>query len=193
MTRAVFIDKDNTLVTDVPFNADPARVALMPGAGEGLRTLASAGYRLFVASNQSGVAYGYFGIDALAGLEARIGELLAAEGVSIDAYYWCPHHPDGSDPRFAVACTCRKPEPGLLLRAAAEHGVELASSWVVGDILDDVDAGRRAGCRTVLVDNGGETEWLMAPSRTPHYVADDLAGAARYIRLDRGTEADAYG
>ncbi len=196
--RAVFVDKDGTLVTDVPFNADPARVELTPGAAEGLRMLAEAGFGLFVVSNQSGVARGHFGEDALPAIEARLRELLTAEGVAIEAFYWCPHHPEGAEERYAVLCSCRKPEPGLLLRAAAEHGIDLASSWAVGDILDDVGAGRRAGCRAVLVDNGGETEWVMAPWRTPDYVAADLADAARYIvrgprRSTRGRGEGAHG
>jgi D-glycero-D-manno-heptose 1,7-bisphosphate phosphatase len=181
VTRAAFIDKDGTLVVDVPYNADPARVRLHDGAAEGLRMLAAAGFRLFVVSNQSGVARGYFGMADVARMEEHLRAILSAEGVTIEAFYWCPHHPDGVDGRFAVPCTCRKPEPGMLLRAAAEHGIDLASSWVIGDILDDVDAGRRAGCLTVLVDNGGETEWVMPPRRTPHYVAGDLADAARHI------------
>jgi D-glycero-D-manno-heptose 1,7-bisphosphate phosphatase len=184
VTRAAFIDKDGTLVVDVPYNDDPSRVRLHEHAAEGLRMLAAAGFRLFVVSNQSGIARGLFGVDALPAMEARIRELLKAEGVEIDGFYWCPHHPEGVDERYAVRCTCRKPEPGMMLRASAEHGIKLASSWVIGDILDDVGAGRRAGCRTVLVDNGGETEWVLAPWRIPDYVARDLEHAAWFIVHD---------
>lgn len=181
MDRAVFIDKDGTLVVDLPFNADPALIELAPGASEGLRLLASAGYRLLVVSNQSGIARGYFGEEHLPAIEERLRELASAEGAELEAFYWCPHHPDGAEERYAVHCGCRKPEPGMLLRAAAERGIDLGESWVVGDILDDVGAGRRAGCRTVLVDNGGETEWVTAPWRVPHHVVGDLAEAARCI------------
>lgn len=184
--RAAFIDKDGTLVENVPYNVDPAAIRLAPGAGEGLRLLASAGFKLFVVSNQSGVARGYFAIDALREVEERLRELLHAEGVAIEAFYWCPHHPEGADARYAIRCSCRKPEPGLLLRASAEHDVDLSGSWAIGDILDDVGAGRRAGCRTVLVNSGGETEWQMAPWRTPNYVAEDLADAARFILFAEG-------
>jgi len=153
----------------------------MPGAGEGLRRLGAAGYRLVVVSNQSGVARGYFPEAALAAVEARLRALLAAEGVTLDGFYCCPHLPEGVVKQYAVGCDCRKPAPGLLLRAAQEQELDLARSWLVGDILNDVEAGRRAGCRTVLIDNGNETEWVLSPERRPHLVAAGLAEAARRI------------
>ena len=179
--RAVFLDKDGTLVEDVPYNVDPARIRLAPGAREGLTALADAGYRLFVVSNQSGVARGMFGEEALGPVWAKLAELLGGFGVKLDGAYYCPHYPGGSVPEFARDCDCRKPAPGMLLRAAREHGLDLAESWLVGDILHDVEAGRRAGCRTVLLDNGHETEWDLSPGRRPHLVAADLAEAARLI------------
>jgi histidinol-phosphate phosphatase family protein len=181
MSRAVFLDKDGTLVEDVPYNVDPARIRLTRGATGGLRVLHAAGYRLFVISNQSGVARGYFAEAALAAVEARLRELLHAAGVPLAGFYYCPHHPAGVVPAYAVACRCRKPAPGLIERAAREHGLDLARSWFVGDILDDVEAGRAAGCTTVLLDNGHETEWLLTPRRQPHYKAADLAEAAARI------------
>jgi histidinol-phosphate phosphatase family protein len=187
--RAVFLDKDGTLVEDVPYNVDPECVRLAPGAAEGLAALDAAGYRLAVVSNQSGVARGYFPEEALAGVERRLRQLLAGVGVALAGFYYCPHHPDGRVPAYAVACRCRKPEPGLLHRAARELGVGLEQCWLVGDILDDVEAGRRAGCRTVLIDNGNETEWRRAPEREPHHVAADLAEAARLIRAADGRAA----
>lgn len=179
--RAVFLDKDGTLVEDVPYNVDPALLRLTPGAGEGLRLLAEAGYRLVVVSNQSGVARGRFAEAALAGVWTRLRELAAEAGAELDGFRYCPHHPQGAVPVYAVACGCRKPSPGLLLAAAEEEGLDLAASWVVGDILDDVEAGRRAGCRTVLVDRGGETEWRRSPLRTPDRVVGDLREAALAI------------
>jgi D-glycero-D-manno-heptose 1,7-bisphosphate phosphatase len=188
-TRAVFLDKDGTLVEDVPYNVDPGRVRLAPGAVEGLTALDGAGYRIAVITNQSGVARGYFPEGALAGVGRRLQELLAGFGVGLAGFYYCPHHPDGRVPAYAVACRCRKPEPGLLHRAARELGVCLGQSWVVGDILDDVEAGRRAGCRAVLIDNGNETEWRRGPGREPHHVAADLAEAARLILAADGAAA----
>jgi histidinol-phosphate phosphatase family protein len=181
MARAVFLDKDGTLVEDVPYNVDPARIRLVPGAIGALRTMAQAAYTLVVVSNQSGVARGLFDIGALRRVEQRLGDLVAPAGISFAGFYWCPHHPDGRVAPFSVACGCRKPAPGLLRLAADELDLDLPGSWMVGDILNDVEAGRRAGCRTVLVDNGGETEWLMTPMREPDYVVNDLEEAASVI------------
>ncbi len=191
--EAVFLDKDGTLVEDVPYNVDPDHIRLMHHAGDGLRLLHRAGYKLIVISNQSGVARGYFPEAALAAVEQRLRDLLRACDVPLSGFYYCPHHPDGSVPRYAIGCHCRKPEAGLLLRAARDHRVDLQRSWFVGDILNDVEAGRRAGCRTVLLDNGHETEWKLSCERLPHHLVANLAEAARVIlaiddqRLGAGT------
>ncbi|RPJ77348.1 MAG: HAD family hydrolase [Acidobacteria bacterium] len=177
--RAVFIDKDGTLIRDVSYNVDPAGIELMPGALEALTSLARSGFAPVVVSNQPGVGLGYFTAGALAGVECRVRELLAAGGVRLLGCYFCPHAP--AAPGGVAACGCRKPAPGLLLQAARDHDIDLAASWMVGDILDDVEAGRAAGCRTVLVDTGGETEWRRSPARTPHAIVNDLRDAARII------------
>jgi D-glycero-D-manno-heptose 1,7-bisphosphate phosphatase len=184
---AVFLDKDGTLVEDVPFNVDPSRIRLMPGAPEALAALHEAGFLLVVISNQSGVARGYFDEAALGGVEAQLRRLLARFEVPLAGFYYCPHHPDGNTPRYAISCSCRKPQPGLILRAARDHGISLAESWLVGDILDDVEAGRRAGCRTVLMGGGNETEWKLGPWRWPHRLAVDLPQAARFIAIGSRT------
>jgi D-glycero-D-manno-heptose 1,7-bisphosphate phosphatase len=180
--RAVFLDKDGTLVDDVPYNVDPALLVLANNAGPALRLLRSLGYRLYVISNQSGVARGLFAEASLGPLFARLEAMLAQEGVQIDGAFWCPHHPQGAIAPYAVECACRKPQPGMLLQAAAQHGIDLAASWMVGDILDDIETGRRAGCRTALIDNGNETEWLLSPQRMPHLSAPDLLAAALGIQ-----------
>ena len=177
--RAVFLDKDGTLVHDVPYNVDPARIELLPNVGPALRTLQDAGYLLIVVSNQPGVALGHFASSALRAVESRLDELLAPYGVVITAYGWCPHHPNSRG--TMLACTCRKPRPGLLLDAASVHDVELERSWMIGDILDDVEAGARAGCRTILVDRGGETRWRGGRLRTPNAIVYDIADAASIV------------
>jgi D-glycero-D-manno-heptose 1,7-bisphosphate phosphatase len=179
--RALFIDKDGTLVENVPYCVDPAEIRLTRGAGPALRRLSDAGFVPIVVSNQSGVARGLFPPSALEAVERRLAELLDPFGVKLSGFFFCPHHPQGTVARFAFDCHCRKPKPGLLLRAAERLGVELASSWLVGDILDDVEAGCRAGCRTLLLDNGGETEWRPGPCRTPDARAGGLARAAELI------------
>jgi D-glycero-D-manno-heptose 1,7-bisphosphate phosphatase len=191
---AVFLDKDGTLVENIPYNADPDLTRLVPGAVGGLRALRNAGYRLFVVSNQSGVARGLFSIDALEDLQRRLRDLLGDAGISLDGLYFCPHHPDGSVAEYAIECSCRKPAEGLLLRAARDHDIDLRRSWMIGDILDDVEAGRRAGCRTVLIDSDNETEWVLSRDRMPDHVVRDVGEAAAVIEaLDGMTEAGLAG
>lgn len=178
---AVFLDKDGTLVEDVPFNVDPARIRLTRGAGLALSRLADAGHLLVVVSNQSGVARGLFGEAALDAVGKALSKLLAASGVALAGFYVCPHHPQGKLAAYAISCSCRKPAPGMILLAARELGIDLRRSWLIGDILDDIEAGRRAGCRTVLLDNGNETEWRLAACRQPHATVADLEEAADFI------------
>lgn len=181
MKAAVFIDKDGTLVHDVPYNVDAGRIVLKNDAGPALARLQAAGFALVLVTNQPGVAHGYFEESALAGVWTAIARQLAPYEVAFDALYYCPHHPQGSNRRYAHPCACRKPEPGLLFRAAAEHGYDLARSWLIGDILDDIEAGRSAGCRTVLLDVGSETEWKPGIWREPHFTAVSLKEAAEHI------------
>lgn len=179
--RAVFVDKDGTLVENLPYNVDPARVVFSAGAPQGAALLTRNGWRLVVVSNQSGVARGYFEESALEGTRSHLDRLLEASGAHLDGFYCCPHHPDGSVEEYAVACACRKPAPGLLVRAARELGLDLASSWMVGDILDDIEAGHAAGVRAILVDCGNETEWRRGPLREPDAIVGNFSEAARYI------------
>lgn len=182
-SAAVFIDKDGTLIDNVPYNVDPALIRLSRGAGEALALLKRQGYLLFIVSNQSGVARGFFPESAIEGVKRRLAELLAEYGVVLDGFYYCPHHPKGTEPGYAVACECRKPMPGMLLAAARDHGLDLKRSWMVGDILDDVEAGHRAGCRSILIDNGNETEWDASLLRNPDHTATDMFEAARAITV----------
>lgn len=181
LRKAVFLDKEGTLIEDVPYNVDPARIRLAECAPEGLRCLHDAGYLLVIVSNQSGVARGLFPERALRSVEARLRELLEEHGIPLAGFYYCPHHPDGIVAKYAVECDCRKPAPGMILRAAGELNIELGRSWFIGDILNDVEAGHRAGCRTVLIDNGNETEWARSPQREPDAVVTELSAAADLI------------
>ncbi len=188
--KAVFLDKDGTLVEDVPYNVDPDRMLLTQGAIEGLQLLHGAGYRLIIVSNQAGVARGYFPEDALQRVEQHLRSLLADKGIPLAGFYYCPHHPNGRVEPYAILCDCRKPQPGLLYKAALNHNVSLPRSWFIGDILNDVEAGRAAGCRTILIDNGNETEWELVPQRLPHHIVSNLTDAARIIlAIDQGIHA----
>jgi D-glycero-D-manno-heptose 1,7-bisphosphate phosphatase len=186
MRRAVFLDKDGTLIDDVPYNVDPDRVTLARGAGSALQALRSHGFMLIVVSNQPGVALGRFSLQALGGVERRVQELLAASEVAIDAFYYCPHLPQTQNVRYDVRCLCRKPQPGLVRRAALDWQIDLSQSWLVGDILDDVEAGNRAGCRSVLIDNGNETEWRLGAYREPCARVRSLRHAGQLILTAAG-------
>ena len=179
--KAVFLDKDGTLIENVPHNVDPARVRLTAGAIDGLKRLQQLGYLLIGVSNQPGIALGYFTETQLDAATLQLRTLLETEGVHLTGLYYCPHHPAGTSRRYAMHCRCRKPAPGLLYAAAHIHDIDLAQSWLIGDILNDVEAGARAGCRTILLDNGNETEWRRGPYREPTYRARDLAEAAQLI------------
>lgn len=172
--RAVLIDKDGTLVVDVPFNIDPARLEFTPGAVEALRLLQDDGFAIVIVTNQPGIGLMRFSRKDFAVLERALLGRLAEAGVRIESLYLCPHRAD-------ERCLCRKPAPGLLLQATRALGLDLHRSWMIGDILDDVEAGHRAGCRTVLLDVGSETEWRRSPMRTPDLVCPDLLDAARRI------------
>lgn len=178
---AVFLDKDGTLLDDVPYNVDPVRMRFTPGAEEGLRLLHAAGFRIVLVSNQSGVARGLFPESALSAVERKLDEMLGRAEIPLAGFYYCPHHPKATVAAYRQECVCRKPSPGMLFRAARELDLDLSESWMVGDILDDVAAGIAAGCRTVLIANGNETEWVVTPERWPHVVAVNLAEAAHRI------------
>lgn len=182
--RAVFLDRDGTLLDLVPYLHDPEQVRLVPGSAEALRRLAENGYARVVITNQSGVARGYFTLSDVQFVHEKMRELLQAEGADVEAIEVCPHHPDHTGP-----CPCRKPLPGLITGAAERLGLDLSRSWVVGDRIEDALAGRAAGCRTVLVLTGyGREESRKHP---PHvlkavdYVAWDLPAAVAYILAAR--------
>lgn len=181
LRAAVFLDKDGTVLADVPYNVDPERMAYAPMALAGLSRLAQTDMSLVVISNQPGVARGLFAADALNAVGVKLAAMFHAAGAHLDGFYWCPHHPEGVVQAYSIVCDCRKPNPGLLLRAAHELDLDLAASWFIGDILDDVEAGNRAGCRSILLDVGNETEWRTGPDRVPYCRAPDLESAAQIV------------
>jgi D-glycero-D-manno-heptose 1,7-bisphosphate phosphatase len=179
---AIFLDKDGTLINNVPYNVDPNQIVLCTGVNPGLKLLSQAGFQLIVVSNQSGIARGFFPESAIFAVETRLRDLLQKEaGVSLAGFYYCPHHPEGIVKQYAMACSCRKPDPGLLQQAARDLDINLQDSWMIGDILDDVEAGRRAGCQTILINNGNENEWVIDSYREPHYIVPNLGDAALII------------
>jgi D-glycero-D-manno-heptose 1,7-bisphosphate phosphatase len=166
---AVFLDRDGTLMRDVDYCGDPKDVDLLPGVREALPKLKSAGHKLIVITNQSGIGRGYFNEEQYHAVENEVGRQIG-EGV-IDATYYCPHLPDDG-------CKCRKPSPELVLQAARDHHVDLARSFFIGDKASDIDCGRNAGVKTILVRTGygKETDQSLAD-----FAADDFATAAKLI------------
>ncbi|SHH41924.1 D-glycero-alpha-D-manno-heptose-1,7-bisphosphate 7-phosphatase [Pollutimonas bauzanensis] len=181
MTAAIFLDKDGTLLADVPYNVDPGRMHFAPGALAGLACLGRSGLPLIVISNQAGIALGKFTAHDMAPMVRQMERMFLLAGAALRGFYYCPHHPQGTVPAYARECACRKPAPGLLRRAAQEHAIDLGASWFIGDILDDVEAGRRAGCNTLLIDNGNETEWRINEWRVPDRIERNLGDAGRWV------------
>jgi D-glycero-D-manno-heptose 1,7-bisphosphate phosphatase len=169
--RALFLDRDGTLIEDRHYLADPAGVALIPGAGEALARIGQAGIPVVVVTNQSGIGRGLFGEEEFRAVQRRLEEELAAHGARLDAVYHCPHAPDADPP-----CDCRKPLPGLFQRAARDLELELEGSWFVGDRLRDVLPGLELGGRAALLVTGDAGE--AAPEGVPVFSAwEPLADA----------------
>jgi D-glycero-D-manno-heptose 1,7-bisphosphate phosphatase len=171
----VFLDRDGTLT--LPYHHPTLPEHLVPSEGivEPLHRLAGAGVALVIVTNQSVLARGLLTGEGFAAAQSSLERELATAGVHFDGVYHCPHHPDGVVAALAVRCGCRKPEPGLLLRAAAEHGIDLARSWMVGDQPSDMEAGRRAGCRTVLIGQPGHG---VTTARALWTIVDEVAADA---------------
>jgi D-glycero-D-manno-heptose 1,7-bisphosphate phosphatase len=172
--RAVFLDRDGTIMEDANYVGDVDRVILIPSAAGALKRLRVAGYKLFVITNQSGVGRGYFSHEAVEQIHAHLDEQFAKAGVRFDRYYVCPHHPEDN-------CDCRKPKPKFLLDAAREFDLELSGSYMIGDRSSDIQAGINAGTKTILVMTGVGRETLAKGEVKPDHLAGDIGEAADWI------------
>lgn len=179
--RAIFLDRDGTLVHAVHYPTRPEQLRLYASICPELRALQAMGFCFVMITNQSGIAKGYFTEADLERMHTHLRATLAEEGVHLAGIYHCAHHPEGVVPELAIECACRKPRPGMLLQAAVDLAIDLRHSWFVGDILDDVEAGNRAGCHTMLVDLGTEQP-PTTPLRCPTFVAPDTRRALQAIR-----------
>ncbi|MHC4478344.1 MAG: D-glycero-alpha-D-manno-heptose-1,7-bisphosphate 7-phosphatase [Planctomycetota bacterium] len=149
--KAIFLDRDNTLIDDVGYINHPDQVKLLDGVAEALKELKALDFKLIVVTNQSGVARGIVTEDVLGQIHNRLKQLLAEKGAYLDQIYYCPYHPDGVVPKYRKESDWMKPSPGMLLAGAEEMDIDLARSWCIGDSARDIEAGRRAGCKTVLI------------------------------------------
>lgn len=186
---AVFVDKDDTLVEDVPYSVAVDAIRFAPGACEALGLLAEAGFGLVLVTNQSGVARGLFGEEEVRGYLRTLARMLAREGVLLADARYCPHHPDAAVARYRAECACRKPQPGMILDSARDLGIDLTRSWMVGDLLDDVEAGARAGCATALVDVHADQRPPDDGLRRPDIIVASLTQAAEHIAELAGVAA----
>jgi D-glycero-D-manno-heptose 1,7-bisphosphate phosphatase len=176
--RAVFLDRDGTIVEDPGFLHEPDQVRLFPGAGAAIHRLNQAGWRVITVSNQSGIARGLYDATAYTAVQRRLAELLAAHDARLDGAHFCPHHPD-----FTGPCECRKPGVLLFRQAAAALGVDLARSVWVGDRVSDVEPARQLGGHAILVETGrGAASAAAARALGVPVVADLSAAAAEIVR-----------
>jgi D-glycero-D-manno-heptose 1,7-bisphosphate phosphatase len=176
---AVFLDRDNTIIDDPGYVADPNQVQLLSGAAEAIRRLNEAGYRVVVVTNQSGIARGLLTEDQLQDIHLQLKTLLEEQDARLDGIYYCPYleGPEAIVPEYRRSSRLRKPAPGMLEQAAQELHLDLDYSWMIGDSLSDVQAGRAAGCRTILLGESKEVE----DSDRPDHVARNLVAAADII------------
>jgi D-glycero-D-manno-heptose 1,7-bisphosphate phosphatase len=183
MRRAVFLDRDGTIIEDDGYISDVGRIRLFPWSAEAINRLRAAGFLIIVVTNQAGVARGYFAEQFLAEAHRHLDALLAPRGARIDAYYYCPHHPEGVLVAYRRICDCRKPAPGMIEKAAADHDIDVAESFVVGDKWLDIELAQRAGAAGVLVRTGyGQSAEAERPAGIhPVPVVDTLLDAAGWI------------
>ena len=182
MRAAVFLDRDGTVNREVEYLGEPSQLRLIPRAAQAIRLLNEAQVPVVLVTNQAGIGRGYYSLEAMEAVHRELGRRLAARGAHLDAVYYCPHRPD-------EGCECRKPRPGMLLRAAGEHGLDLSRCFAVGDKVSDLEAGWRVGCRTVLVLTGYGREMRRSFHRAPFQpdqISPNLLQAVLWILSEMG-------
>ena len=183
--RAVFLDRDGTIIREVGYVDEPSKVELLPRSAGAIRSLNQAGFQVVVVTNQSGVARGYFNEEMVSKVHQRLMELLQKEGAHLDRIYYCPHHPEEGNSPYRKDCSCRKPKPGMLLEASRELNLDLSRSFMVSDKYSDLQMAHQLEVKGILVLTGyGEGELSQVFQRgnpPPDYVAEDLEDAAQWI------------
>jgi len=173
---AVFLDRDGTLIREVGYLSSLSQLEILPNVPNALKLLKSLGYLLIVVTNQSGVARGFFTESFVLQVHSVLQERFIEQGVKVDAFYYCPHHPTEGLPPYNIDCDCRKPKTGMLTKAALEHGIDIPRSWVIGDSLTDVQLAQNAGCKGIFLKTGRDL--LPSPKCI---VKSNLWEAAIYI------------
>ena len=185
--KAIFLDRDDTLIEDPGYINDPEQVKLLDGVPEALTQLKTLGYKLIVVTNQSAVAHGIVTEKVLGEIHERLKQLLADKNAFLDRIYYCPYHPEGVVPKYCKESNSRKPNPGMLLKAADEMDIDLSQSWCVGNSSRDIEAGQRAGCKTILIDMPPSHQRQPASSMSlagvnPDYKAVNIKEAVNIVK-----------
>jgi D,D-heptose 1,7-bisphosphate phosphatase len=181
--KAVFLDRDDTLIEDPGYISHPSQVKLLPGVSEALIELRKIGYLLVVTTNQSAIARGMVTEDGLAQIHHHLEMLLGNEGAHLDRIYYCPFHPNGVVPEYRKESDLRKPSPGMILKAAAEMEIDLERSWTVGNSYRDIEAGIRAGCKTILIRSAARPVAGTPSDPTPFQKAVNIKEAVNIIKM----------
>ena len=191
MTQAVFLDRDGVITQEPPHYAHKlSQLKLIPGAAGAIRLLNENDYTVVIVSNQSGIGRGYYKEEDAEIYNQALERKLAEEGAHIDAIYICPHYPEAKIEKYRLECDCRKPKPGMLKKAEEELSIVLKQSFMVGDKSVDIEAGKRAGCRTVLVKTGYGSEELKQNNVECNYIAENLADAVSYILVQGNKQGE---
>ena len=182
--KAIFLDRDGTIIDDPGYLSHPEQVNLLDGAAEALVELRAMGYKLVVVSNQSGIARGILSEEDLEAIHDRLRQLLAEKGAYLDQIYYCPYHPDGVVSKYRKESEWRKPNPGMLLAAADEMDIDLSQSWSIGDSNRDVQAGLSAGCKTILISRytRNKPTYVEPDNPKPDYKSVNMKEAVNIIK-----------
>ena len=194
MDKAVFLDRDGVITKEPPHYAHRIdQLELIPKSAEAIKGLNESGFKIIVISNQSGVARGYYQEKDLKIYNNEMKRQLEEKGAHIDAIYYCPHHPEATIKEYRIDCDCRKPKPGMLKRAEKDLDLDLKCSFLIGDKVSDIEAGYRAGYKTILVLTGqdnGELKKISKMDIKPNYISKDLYTAIQIINRNNSGEGD---
>ncbi len=188
--KAIFLDRDDTLIEDPGYINSPEQVKLLDGVAEALIELKALGYKLVVVTNQSAVARGIVTEKVLGAIHNRLKQLLAEKNAFLDGIYYCPYHPDGAVKKYRKESDFRKPNPGMLLKAAEEMDIDLGQSWCVGNSISDIEAGLRAGCKTILIDLPSHQQQLEPGQPRPDYKAVNIKEVVNIIKKHHRSSAE---
>lgn len=182
MERAVFLDRDGTIIEDTGYIHLRSKIKFLPRVSQAIKLLNKNGAKVIIITNQSGVARGYFTEETVKEINSYIQESLAKQGAFINKMYYCPHHVEGIIEEYTRECYCRKPNPGMIEKAAYEFNLDLKNSFVVGDKISDMEAGYRAGCQTILLEDTGSLNKREEAALIPDlHIVTDLFEAAEWV------------